>query len=271
LDPETLHGVRILAIDGDPSVCAHLENTLIGLGMTATVCCTTAEGLASLESGQSFDVIMIDWDCPELVHHDFPQLIGQKIDADLPIIISSVYDRIELERENALTGINDFITKPLFRSTLYHKIHKILFTAPMTPIDPKSAVGKRLDGVRILMAEDNALNTEIALEILTLAGIQLDCATNGLDAVDIFNNAPPSTYSLILMDMQMPVMGGCDATRAIRRLEREDATTIPIIAMTANAFDEDIREAFDAGMNEHVAKPVDFEILFRVINKYLTC
>jgi CheY-like chemotaxis protein len=126
-----------------------------------------------------------------------------------------------------------------------------------------------LEGVRVLMAEDNALNTEIAVEILTSAGLLLDCAENGKEAVDTFNASPPGTYAMILMDMQMPVMTGCEAAAAIRKLSHPDAATVPIIAMTANAFEEDIREALAAGMNAHVAKPVDFERLKAVMGKYL--
>ncbi len=129
--------------------------------------------------------------------------------------------------------------------------------------------GLRLDGVRVLMAEDNELNTEIAVEMLSSAGIVLDCASHGKEAVEMFNNAAPSTYAMILMDMQMPVMTGCQAAAAIRNLPRPDAAVIPIIAMTANAFEEDIREVLAAGMNAHVSKPVNFETLKTVMKKFL--
>jgi CheY-like chemotaxis protein len=127
----------------------------------------------------------------------------------------------------------------------------------------------RLDGVRALMAEDNALNTEIAAEMLGSAGLLLDCAENGKEAVEAFSRAEPGTYALILMDMQMPVMNGCEAAAAIRKLPRPDASSIPIIAMTANAFEDDVREALAAGMNAHVSKPVDFEALKKVMARFL--
>ncbi|MDR1700007.1 MAG: response regulator, partial [Lachnoclostridium sp.] len=130
--------------------------------------------------------------------------------------------------------------------------------------------GMPLDGIRVLMAEDNELNTEIAVEILSASGILIDCASDGKEAVERFNQSAPSTYAVILMDMQMPVMTGCEAATAIRKLSHPDAKTIPIIAMTANAFEEDIREALAAGMDAHIAKPVDFETLKTVISKFLS-
>jgi signal transduction histidine kinase/CheY-like chemotaxis protein len=151
----------------------------------------------------------------------------------------------------------------------------VVLDFPVSNIDPNSSAGPsdsagiRLDGVRVLMAEDNALNTEIAIEMLTSAGVLLDCAADGKEALAMFNASEPGYYAVILMDMQMPVMTGCQSTAAIRKLPREDAAAIPIIAMTANAFEEDVREALDAGMNAHVAKPVDFEALKLVIGKYL--
>jgi CheY-like chemotaxis protein len=133
--------------------------------------------------------------------------------------------------------------------------------------DPEGDI--RLDGVRVLMAEDNELNTEIAVEILTSAGLLLDCASDGKEAVELFCGSEPYSYSVILMDMQMPVMNGCEAAAAIRKLPRADAASVPIIAMTANAFEEDIREALGAGMNAHVSKPVNFETLKAVMRKFL--
>ncbi|MDR1669601.1 MAG: response regulator [Oscillospiraceae bacterium] len=142
--------------------------------------------------------------------------------------------------------------------------------APSEPaVNPEPETALRLDGVRVLMAEDNDLNTEIAVAMLSVAGVLLDCAENGKVAVEMFNNSEPNTYAMILMDMQMPVMTGCEAAAAIRALPRPDAGTVPIIAMTANAFEEDVREALSAGMNAHVPKPVHFEQLKAVMKGLL--
>jgi CheY-like chemotaxis protein len=128
---------------------------------------------------------------------------------------------------------------------------------------------KRLDGLRVLLAEDNELNTEIAEINLIEAGAVLDCVANGKEAVEKFAQSEPFGYSVILLDMQMPIMTGCEAAAAIRKLPRADASTIPIIAMTANAFEDDIRETRAAGMNAHVSKPIDFGVLFGVMRRHI--
>lgn len=268
-DAEVLKGIRILAVDHDKMVCASLEADLSSLGALATVKDNTADALALLKDGSVFDIVMIDGDTPDLNGFAFCQIIRREISETIPLLISSVYDRMTTGRDTTTDDISGFITRPLFISTLSDTIRKTLFkdSSPETGHGP--GTGLRLDGVHILMAEDNELNKEIAVEILTSAGILLDCASNGKEAVEIFNQSEPFTYAVILMDMQMPVMRGCEATKVIRGLPREDAATIPIIAMTANAFDDDIREALDAGMNEHVSKPVNFETLKKVISSYL--
>ncbi|MDR2897858.1 MAG: response regulator [Spirochaetaceae bacterium] len=278
-ETNTLKDIRVLVIEGDDLVCASLANEMSSLGIIASVENTPEKGLALLTEGHVFDAVILDWDTPEWSHSDILEQIRQSSAPlqsaippknSIPIIISSVYDRIDLERETAIDGVKGFITKPLFKSVIYHTLREILFVKNSTSDAFPTGTELRLDGIRILMAEDNALNTEIACEILTMDGIILDCAVNGQEAVALFNSSPPFTYGAILMDMQMPIMTGCEATEAIRRLPREDASSIPIIAMTANAFDEDIREALDSGMNEHVAKPVDFDLLIRVLHKCIT-
>jgi CheY-like chemotaxis protein len=152
---------------------------------------------------------------------------------------------------------------------LFSKIREVLFKEDYKTGFAPHYGGMRLDGIHILMAEDNELNTEIAVELLTSSGILLDCAVNGKEALEMFEASEPSSYAVILMDMQMPVMTGCEATAAIRKSNHPDASKIPIIAMTANAFEEDIREALKAGMNAHVAKPINFETLKTVVSSFL--
>jgi CheY-like chemotaxis protein len=168
-----------------------------------------------------------------------------------------------------VAGAAGSIQKPLYRSCLFSKLCETLFPESDKPDNSALSVSLRLDGIRVLMAEDNDLNTEIAVEILTSAGILLDCVSNGKEAVEMFAASEPSTYSIILMDMQMPVMTGCQASAAIRALPHPDAATVPIIAITANAFDEDIRETLAAGMNAHISKPINFETLKAVMRKFL--
>jgi signal transduction histidine kinase/CheY-like chemotaxis protein len=266
-EPEPLKGIRVLLIDQDEAVCASAADALRSLGAFAAAKFNAADAWAVIEAGEKFDIVILDWKMPDLSAVELSPKIRSQTNAKLPILISSVCEWADIEQEAA--GATGFIQKPLFKSTLFAKIQETLSGKP-APIDTAAlTAGLRLDGVRILLAEDNELNTEIAVEILTAAGILLDCAANGKEAVDIFNSSEPFAYAMILMDMQMPVLTGCEAAAAIRKLPRADALSIPIIALTANAFAEDIREALAAGMNTHVAKPINFETLKTVMSKFL--
>ncbi len=267
--PNTLKGMRVLVADGDEAVCADAKAQLESLGVTAFAATGTAEALALTDAGEAFDAAIIDWDLPgEGGGIKLCQSIRRKAGGGLPVFISAV-DWAELEQEAAAAGATGFIQKPLYRSTLLSRIGLSLLAPGEKPEGGAPGAGLRLEGLRVLMAEDNELNTEIAVEILGAAGIVLDCAANGKEAVEMFAACEPSTYAMILMDMQMPVMTGCEAAAAIRKLPHAEAASIPIIAMTANAFAEDIREALAAGMNAHVAKPVNFETLKAVMAKFL--
>jgi signal transduction histidine kinase/CheY-like chemotaxis protein len=267
--PKTLRGIRVLITDSDEAVCADVENELESIGVSAAAKCNGADALALIREGEQFDAVIVDWKMPDMSGYELCQRIRQESGDKLPVIISSVYERVEIEQEALAAGITGFIQKPLYTSALFSTIREVLF--PETDKSDASTVrtGLRLDGVRILMAEDNELNTEIAVEILTAAGIEVDCASNGKEAVEMFETSEPSAYAIILMDMQMPVMTGCEAAAAIRNLPRADAAAIPIIALTANAFEEDIREALAAGMNAHVSKPINFETLKTVMSTFL--
>ncbi|MDR1703355.1 MAG: response regulator [Clostridiales bacterium] len=251
--PAALNGLRVIIADKDGAVCADVINTLGRLGITAAAAANPEEAVALLKAGQ-YDAAIIDTSMPHLL---------EQLDEKLPVLVSSVFDGAETSASIKI------IQKPFYCSTLFNAIQSLRTAVSDEPDAVSSANGIRLDGVRILMAEDNELNTEIAVEILTAAGIALDCAVNGKEAVEKFNNSRPGEYEIILMDMQMPVMTGCQAAAAIRELPRPDAKTVPIIAMTANAFEDDVREALSAGMNAHVAKPVNFETLKHVLLKYL--
>jgi signal transduction histidine kinase/DNA-binding response OmpR family regulator len=268
-DDETLKDKRVLVVDDDETVCASVKGELDSLGVTAVTMTSGRGALAALKGGEVFDAVIIDWKMPEMDGAVLCRLIRGEVSKTLPILISSAYDLTEIEPEAIGAGANGFVPKPLFRSILFAKLNQVLSSDSRDSAVLPLRGGLRLDGVRVLMAEDNELNTEIAAEILTSAGVILDCAVNGREAVDIFSKAEPFTYEIILMDMQMPVMTGCQAATAIRKLDKPDAADVPIIALTANAFEEDIREALDAGMNAHVAKPINFETLKAVISKHL--
>jgi signal transduction histidine kinase/CheY-like chemotaxis protein len=268
-DSETLKGKRVLVTDDDKTVLVSVEGELAGLGINVVTAESGKDALALLKSGEAFDAVITDWKMPEMDGGELCRLIRREVSETLPVLVSSAYDWLEIEPEATAAGADGFISKPLFRSTLFTMLKKAMFAGASGRQDTSAHHGPSLEGVRVLMAEDNELNTEIASEILMSAGVVLDCVENGRAAVEIFNEAEAYTYKMILMDMQMPVMTGCQAAMAIRKLQKADATTIPIVALTANAFEEDIREALSAGMNAHVAKPINFETLMSVMGKFL--
>ena len=185
-----------------------------------------------------------------------------------PIVIMTAYDWANLEKEARSAGVAGFISKPLFLSELRDALARALGVVPNVP---KKDVEETFDftGKRILLVEDNELNREIAQSVLESMGFGVDSAKDGSVAINLLKGVKPGLYDLILMDMQMPVMDGLEASRQIRAMGSEYLSNIPIIAMTANAFEEDRKAALDVGMNEHIAKPIDMEKLERVLKKFL--
>ena len=188
---------------------------------------------------------------------------------DLPILIISAYDWSDIEEEARAAGAQGFISKPLFKSNLYLGLSRYV-EGMLEDDEQETNAEKELDfgGLRILLAEDNDLNWEIAEDILTDVGFEVEWAENGQICVDKFKQSELGYYDAVLMDIRMPVMNGYDAAKAIRALDRPDAR-LPIIAMTADAFSEDIQRCLECGMNEHVAKPIDIEKLMKLLKRYL--
>lgn len=189
---------------------------------------------------------------------------------DFPIILVAETDWAQIEYRATRAGINAFVPCPLFKSRLFAALSELTYKAQRSRSD---RAGNYADygQYRLLLVEDNELNREIAIELLSQTGVQIETAENGLRAVEAFENSPEGYYDLIFMDIQMPVMNGYDAARKIRQLPRKDAGSIWIIAMTANAFVEDIRLSKEAGMNEHCSKPVDADRLHEILRKRLSC
>ena len=187
----------------------------------------------------------------------------------MPILLISAYDWGEIEGKAKEAGITGFISKPLFKSTLFNSLRQ--FAQPLQEGEkPPEQKGPDLRGRRVLVAEDNELNQEIAMAILEDSGFTVEVAGNGKIAVEKLEASETGYYQLVLMDVQMPVMNGYEATKAIRSLKNQDLATIPIIAMTANAFEEDKQEAIRCGMNGHIAKPIDVDVLFETLRKMLS-
>lgn len=214
---------------------------------------------------------IIDWKMPEMNGIETTREIRRMVGEDVPIIILSAYDWSEIEQEAREAGANAFISKPLFRSRLIRTFSHLTGEAEDSAPECDMNALKELDlkGKRALLVEDNDLNFEIAKELLEMTGLEVERAADGIEAVDAVTEGEDGLYDIIFMDIQMPRMNGYDATRAIRSLKRPYAGSVPIIAITANAFAEDIHAAKTVGMNEHIAKPFDFETLVRVLSRWL--
>ena len=266
--------MRVLVVDDDNDTCEHAVVLLKGMGVNVDWALNGFEAIEKVRSaceddGRCYDVCFIDWCMPELDGIETARRMRRYIGPDVLIIIISAYDWSGIEEQAKAAGVNAFIAKPFFASNLYNT----LLTVSRKPELGFSAVGNKetydFGGKKVLLVEDNELNMEIASELLKFVNLQVEHAENGKVAVDIFRNSKEKEYALIFMDIQMPLMNGYDAARCIRSSEHPAAGTIPIIAMTANAFNDDVQAAFDAGMNGHLAKPIDVEVLYKTIARYI--
>lgn len=266
--------MRVLVVDDDNDTCEHAAVLLKGMGVNVDWALNGFEAIEKVRSaceddGRCYDVCFIDWCMPELDGIETARRMRRYVGPDVLIIIISAYDWSGIEEQAKAAGVNAFIAKPFFASYLYNT----LLTVSRKPELRFSAVGNKetydFGGKKVLLVEDNELNMEIASELLKFVNLQVEHAENGKVAVDIFRNSKEKEYALIFMDIQMPLMNGYDAARCIRSSEHPAAGTIPIIAMTANAFNDDVQAAFDAGMNGHLAKPIDVEVLYKTIARYI--
>ena len=266
--------MRVLVVDDDNDTCEHAAVLLKGMGVNVDWALNGFEAIEKVRSaceddGRCYDVCFIDWCMPELDGIETARRMRSYVGPDVLIIIISAYDWSGIEEQAKAAGVNAFIAKPFFASNLYN----MLLTVSRKPELGFSAVGNKetydFGGKKVLLVEDNELNMEIASELLKFVNLQVEHAENGKVAVNIFRNSKEKEYALIFMDIQMPLMNGYDAARCIRSSEHPAAGTIPIIAMTANAFNDDVQAAFDAGMNGHLAKPIDVEVLYKTIARYI--
>jgi signal transduction histidine kinase/DNA-binding response OmpR family regulator len=260
-----LLGKSILFVDDDINVCENALYELYILGMSPD---WATNGLDAIEKikraklkGESYDVFVIDWKMPMMNGLKLAEKIRKDFRITSPIIISSAYDWNEIEAEATAAGVSGFVSKPLFRSTLSKTLSSTLRGNPLKR-ESISRFKKEYSftGLKLLLVEDNLINMEIAHELLSSIGFEITHAHDGIEAVEKFKKSEEYYFDLILMDIQMPKMSGYEASKIIRSLEdRLDSKKIPIVAMTANAFDEDIRTAKEIGMNGHIAKPYQFE------------
>ena len=261
--------LSVLAIDDDPIALEHAQIVLGQTGMTCDIAATGEEGLEKVKLRHArmddYDLVLIDWKMPELDGVETTRRIREAVGSHMPIIILTSYNWDEIAEEARRAGVDTFVAKPLFAGSVMDQFRE----AFRRKTETKSARRADLNGRRVLLAEDVAVNAEIMVMLLEMRGIEADVAENGRIAVDRYLAQPDGWYDAILMDMRMPEMDGLEATRAIRTSGREDAGTIPVIALTANAFDEDVQRSMQAGLNAHLSKPVEPDLLFETLESLI--
>lgn len=275
VDCEKFIDLPVLVVDDDKVSCVYTCDILEEIGMNGEWVLTGKEAVERVvehnRNDNDFFAVIIDWRMPEMDGIQTTREIRKSVGKQVPIIIISAYDWSDIELEARAAGANAFISKPLFKSRMVHLFNELVGEAG------QEHSGSELDAFasedfsckRALLVEDNELNAEIAGEILDMAGLTVEFAKDGKQAVDIMASVEDGYFDIIFMDIQMPVMNGYEAARAIRSLSRNYTKSVPIIAMTANAFAEDVAMAKNAGMNEHIAKPLDFGQLLKALKKWL--
>lgn len=263
---------NMLVVDDDELLCETATDTLKSIGIKAE---WTLSGEKAIElviqhhkKRDDYQIILLDWKLPDINGIQVAREIRSNLGDEVPILLISAYDWSEFEAEAREAGISGFISKPLFKSTLYHALRQYMDIE--TEDDQTLNQNIDLSGRRILLAEDNELNWEVAKELLSDLGVELDWAEDGQICLDKFQSSPEGYYDAILMDIRMPHMTGYEATKSIRGLDHPDALTIPIIAMSADAFSDDIQHCLKCGMNAHIAKPIDVVELTRLLKRYLS-
>lgn len=268
-----LEGMRALVVDDDFNTCDSVTNMLIQIGMRAEWTMSGKEAILRTKQAvvrnDTYYVYILDWLMPDMNGVEVARRIRQEVGEDIPIIILTAYDWSDIEEEARAAGVTAFCSKPLFMSDLHKCLLHSCYPEGLSGEPSEQEELFDFGGRRILLVEDNELNREIATEVLTEVGFIVEEVENGQIAVDRISSAEPGYYDLVLMDIQMPVMNGYEAARAIRKLSKPELANIPIIAMTANAFDEDRKQAMESGMNEHMAKPIDVNTLMELLQKHL--
>ena len=263
---------NMLVVDDDELLCRTAMDTLKSIGIKAE---WTLSGEKAIElvnehhkRREDYQIILLDWKLPGMNGIQVAKEIRHNLGDEVPILLISAYDWSEFEAEAREAGISGFISKPLFKSTLYYALRQYMGTETENGqiLNPNID----LSGRRILIAEDNELNWEVANELLSDLGVELDWAEDGQICLDKFQKSPEGYYDAVLMDIRMPHMAGYEATKMIRGLNHPDALSIPIIAMSADAFSDDIQHCLECGMNAHIAKPIDIMEVSRLLKRFLT-
>lgn len=260
--------ITVLVVDDNQDSCEYCGLLLERMGVSYDIANSGEEALEMLgageEKGRNYELCLVDWRMPDMNGIELTRKIREVFGKDRLIIIVSAYDLNEIEEKGIMAGANYFMPKPLFQSTLYNAFMRItngsITTSAETEKTPYNFKGKK-----VMVAEDVALNMEVAVSLLKMVGLEVVGVETGLQAAELFEQSPDYTFDCILMDINMPVMDGYEAARRIRNSEKISAKTIPIYAMTANAFLSDVSDALNAGMNGHIAKPIETEVLYKTL------
>ena len=264
------HELCVLVIDDDPIACEHAKLILGQVGVSCEMALSGAEGLQMAKvrhaRREPYNLILVDWRMPDMDGVETTRRIRTAVGDETPVIILTSYNWDEIEDEAKRAGVDTFVAKPLFAGTVLDEFREAFKKKNAKPV--RDTVD--LKGRRVLLAEDVDVNAEIMMMVLSMREILADCAENGRIAVEKFEEHEEGYYDAILMDMRMPEMDGLEATRKIREMNRPDAKKIPIIALTANAFDEDVQHSMQAGLNAHLSKPVEPETLFKTLEELIS-
>lgn len=266
---------NVLVVDDNKDLLQSAASMLADLGVHADIAASGEAAVHMVEQrhaeGKAYDIVLLDWKMPVMDGLETARKIQQRISPDIQLYLISAYDWAEIEDQAREGGFRGFISKPLFKSALYYGLLQSVAAVEEESLktDPFLTSDLDLTGKRILLAEDNELNWEVAHDILEDAGLEVEWAENGRICVEKFQASPAGYYDAILMDLRMPEMTGYEATAAIRALSRPDKD-LPIIAMTADAFAEDYHRCLECGMNAHTTKPINVTELFQLLRKHLS-
>lgn len=260
--------MKILVVDDEESICLDVQELMRETGVKVDYALSGKQAVKMVsdcfDAYEAYNLVLLDWKMPEMDGVETAKRIRAKVGKQVPIMVLTSYSFDEIEEEAKAAGIDLFLSKPFFVSNFRNAVIKLNKDEEDNTV--KAANNEiSIEGMNILAAEDNEINAEILEELLDIEGVTCKIAHDGREAVEMFEASAPGTYDMIFMDVQMPILNGYGATREIRASSHPDAKTIPIIAMTANAFDDDVKAALDSGMNAHLAKPIDMGKLKEII------
>lgn len=263
--------MKVLVVDDDPLACDQAKLVMSQVGIAAEAVQTGNEAVELVKLSQArqepYNLIIVDWQMPEMDGVETTRQIRSVIGSETAVIILTAYNWDDIYEEATTAGVDSFIAKPLFTENLLNEFKNVLKKKNRETAE--SVHKANLEGRHILLAEDMEINAEIMMHVLNMREMKADHAANGKEAVELFESKPEGYYDAILMDMRMPEMDGLTAAKTIRASKRLDAATIPIIALTANAFDEDVQQSLQAGLNAHLSKPVEPDVLFEALEKLI--